>query len=138
MEGFVMRVAARPGLYDSADEAPTLAGSRCNACGRIAFPPVAIGCDACGGGSEALETIDLDTTGTLYSFATVHLHHGDLKAPFIIGEIQLDAGPLVRATMAPDHAGMAIGQRVHAVWHVARVEDDGDEVVEPVFAVVVR
>ncbi|MGO9558824.1 MAG: Zn-ribbon domain-containing OB-fold protein [Acidimicrobiales bacterium] len=131
-----MRVAAHPGLYDPAKETPTLTGSRCTACDRVAFPPITIGCDACG--AEDLSTNELEATGTLYSFATVHLHQGDLEAPFSIAEVQLDAGPLIRATMAPDQVTMSIGQRVHAVWRVARAEDNGDEVVEPVFAPLAR
>jgi uncharacterized OB-fold protein len=76
----------------------------------------------------------LRAAGRLYSFATVHLHHGgDLEAPFTIGEVQLDTGPLIRATMASDEANLAVGDRVHAVWRVARVDEHGNEVVEPAF-----
>ena len=35
-----MRTAAHPGLYDPAAQTPSLAGSRCDACSRTAFPPV--------------------------------------------------------------------------------------------------
>lgn len=129
-----MRVAAHPGFYDPSTPVPTLASSRCAACGRVAFPALAIGCDACGAGEDALERVDLEAAGRLYTFATVHLHHGgDLATPFTIGEVQLDAGPLIRVTMAPDQEDVAIGARVRAVWRVARVDDHGDEVVEPAF-----
>jgi uncharacterized protein len=134
----IMRIAAQPGFYDPADEAPSLAGSCCNVCGRVAFPPVAIGCDLCGAGEASLEPIELEASGILHSFATVHVHHGDLEAPFTIGEVQLKAGPLIRATMAPDQANLAIGQQISAVWRVARVDDEGIEVVEPVFVAVER
>jgi uncharacterized OB-fold protein len=128
-----MRTAAHPDLYDPATQTPTLAGSRCGACGRIAFPPVTIGCDVCGAEQISLETVDLETVGRLYSFATVHLHRGDLETPFTIGEIQLEAGPLIRATMAPNQPDLRIGQQVHAIWRVTDVDDQGHEVVEPVF-----
>lgn len=128
-----MRIAAHPGLYDPAAQTPSLAGSRCEACGRIAFPPVTIGCDVCGAGESSLKPVDLETVGRLYSFATVHLHRGDLETPFTIGEIQLEAGPLIRATMASDQPDLKIGQHMHAVWHVTGVDDHGQEIVEPVF-----
>jgi uncharacterized protein len=128
-----MRIAAHPGLYDPAAQTPSLAGSRCEACGRIAFPPVTIGCDVCGAEESSLTTVVLETVGRLYSFATVHLQRSDLETPFTIGEIQLEAGPLIRATMASDQPDLKIGQHVHAVWHVTGVDDHGQEVVEPVF-----
>ncbi len=130
-----MRVPAHPGLYEPSSETPTLLGTLCGSCGRVSFPAISIGCDACGAAPDVLEATDLDATGTLYSFATVHLHHGDIEAPFTIGEVELDAGPLVTATMDPEGRDLSIGQRVRAVWRVARVEENGDEVVEPVFAV---
>jgi hypothetical protein len=47
----------------------------------------------------------------------VHLYQGhDIEAPFAIGEIQLDAGPLIRATMADLVEPEAIGSRVAVVW----------------------
>jgi uncharacterized OB-fold protein len=128
-----MRTAAHPGLYDPATHTPSLAGSRCDGCGRIAFPPVTIGCDVCGAEEISLKKVDLETVGWLYSFATVHLHRGDLETPFTIGEIQLEAGPLIRVTMAPDQPDLKIGQHMHAVWHVTGVDDNGQEIVEPVF-----
>jgi uncharacterized protein len=131
-----MRTAAHPGLYDPAADTPSLTGSRCDACGRIAFPPITIGCDVCGAPEISLKTVDLETVGRLHSFATIHLHRSDLETPFTIGEIQLDAGPLIRATMAPDQADLRIDQQVHAVWQVTDVDDQGHEIVEPVFEAV--
>jgi uncharacterized OB-fold protein len=131
-----MRTAAHPGLYAPAAQIPLLAGSRCDACGRTAFPPITIGCDVCGAEETSLQAVELEAVGRLYSFATVHLHRGELETPFTIGEIQLEAGPLIRAPMAPDQPDLIIGQQVHAVWHVTSVGDDGVEVVEPVFQAV--
>jgi uncharacterized OB-fold protein len=92
----------------------------------------------CGAGEASLEPIELEASGILRSFATVHVHHGDLKVPFTIGEVQLEAGPLIRATMAPDQTNLAIGQQVSAVWRVARVDAEVVEVVEPMFVAVER
>jgi hypothetical protein len=129
-----VRVAAHPGLYDPTANEPSLAGTHCSACGRVSFPALAIGCDVCGAEEASLERVDLETTGSLYTFAAVHLHRGgDLEAPFTIGEVRLDAGPLIRVTVGPDQRDLAVGDRVRALWRIARVEDNGHEVVEPAF-----
>jgi uncharacterized OB-fold protein len=130
-----MRIAAHPSLYDPTDQTPSLAGSRCAACGRIAFPPITIGCDVCGAEESSLKMVDLEAFGQLYSFATVHHQRDDLETPFTIGEIQLKNGPLIRATIASGQPDLKIGQRMRAVWHVTDVDDRGQEVVEPVFEV---
>jgi uncharacterized OB-fold protein len=127
-----MRVAVHPGLYDPAATEPVLAGSRCNSCGRVAFPALAIGCDACG--SSELELVELEAAGSLFTFAEVHVYRGaDIEAPFTIGEVELDSGPLIRVTMGPDQPDLAVGDRVRGVWRVATIDEQGDEVVEPAF-----
>jgi uncharacterized OB-fold protein len=134
-----VRVAAHPGLYDPTATVPSLAGSRCGACGRVAFPALAIGCDVCGAGEVSLERVALEAAGSLYTFATVHVYHGsDIEVPFTISEVQLDAGPMTRVTMAEGQADLAVGDRVRAVWRVARVDEQGNEIVEPAFVGVER
>ena len=95
-----MRVAAHRGLYDVTGDRPVLQGSRCRSCDTTFFPALSLGCEVCG--ATQLEAIALEATGVLHSVATVHLYQGhDIEAPFAIGEIQLDAGPLIRGTMTP-------------------------------------
>lgn len=132
-----MRIAAHPGLYQPDVDPPRLRGSRCAACGRAFVPPLALGCEVCGAPEASLEPIELAAGGTLYSVATVHLHAGkDIDAPFTMAEIVLDDGPLIRATMADLTEPDAIGARVTARFIVTRVDDAGDEIVEPRFSVV--
>ena len=131
-----MRQAAHPGLYDVDSDVPALRGTRCKGCGTTFFPALGIGCEVCGANDSSLEPISLAATGVLHSVATVHLHQGhDIEAPFAIGEIQLDDGPLIRGTMLEPLELESIGQRVEAVWFTLRTEDDGHEVVEPRFDV---
>ena len=131
-----MRIAAHEGLYDTADDPPRLRGVRCAACGAVAFPPFGIGCEVCGADEASLESAPLAGAGVVHSVATVHLHGGrDIEAPFTIAEIQLDDGPLIRATLLDVVEPDAIGARADARWVVVRVDDDGNEVVEPRFAV---
>ena len=129
-----MKIAAHDGLYDTAEDPPRLRGVRCDACGAVAFPPFGIGCEVCG--SDAIGTVSLAGAGTVHSVATVHLHGGkDIDAPFTIAEIQLDDGPLIRATLVELVEPDAIGSRAEARWCVVRVDEDGNDVVEPRFAV---
>ena len=130
-----MRVAAHKGLYDISADRPVLQGTRCASCNTTFFPVLSLGCEVCG--STQLDAIVLEATGVLHSVATVHLYQGhDIEAPFAIGEIQLDAGPLIRATMAEVLERDAIGARVAASWATLRADDDGNDVVEPRFGLV--
>jgi len=132
-----MKTAAHQGLYDPEDEAPTLRGTRCAACGSTFFPPLGIGCEVCGAAADRLTAVPIAAAGVLHSVATVHLHPGnDISAPFALGEIQLDDGPLIRATLVGLPGLDTIGRRVQARWVVARTDSDGNEIVEPRFAVV--
>ena len=98
------------GLYDISADRPVLQGTRCASCNTTFFPALSLGCEVCG--STQLDAIVLEATGVLHSVATVHLYQGhDIEAPFTIGEIQLDAGPLIRATMAEVVEHDAIGAR---------------------------
>ena len=127
-----MRVAAHRGLYDTAGDPPVLQGSRCASCGTTFFPALTLGCEVCG--ATQLDPIALEATGVLHSVATVHLYQGhDIEAPFAVGEIQLDGGPLIRATMTEPLGIDAIGDRVTASWVAVRTDDDGNDVVEPRF-----
>jgi uncharacterized OB-fold protein len=132
-----VRVAAHRDLYDLEREAPVLRGARCTECDTVYFPPMTIGCEVCGALESALSPAPLETTGVIHSVATVHRHHGhDIEAPFTMAEIQLDAGPLIHATMVEVVEPDVIGRRVAARFVVARQDDDGNDVVEPRFEVV--
>jgi hypothetical protein len=128
-----LRQPAHPGLYNTESDTPLLNGTRCSSCGQVSFPPIAIGCDVCGALEESLEPESLDAGGVVHSIAVVHLHRGELAAPFEIAEIQLDSGPLIRGMLSRDAPDVAIGGTVSAVWVVTRVDDNGDEIIEPAF-----
>ena len=104
-----------PDLYrGTTGNSVELLGMKCTSCGYVAFPRQRYGCEKCGASGAALKDAELGSSGTLASFATVHMHQAKaIAAPFVIGEINLDAGPTVRATMveATDDA-MRLGARV--------------------------
>jgi uncharacterized OB-fold protein len=133
-----VKVAAHRDLYDPDQEAPVLRGGRCVQCATVYFPPMTIGCEVCGALESALAPVPLETTGVIHSVATVHLYHGsDIAAPFTMAEIQLDAGPLIHATMTDVVDPDVIGRRVAARFVLTgRQDDDGNDVVEPRFEVV--
>lgn len=122
------RRPAVPGLYSiDAGGTPSLPARRCADCGYVFFPPHAFGCEACGALPERTEPTELAAVGVLRSFATVHRHAGTgIEAPFVVGEIALDAGPMVRAVIAGEQP-YRIGDRVRAfLWTAPAPSASGD------------
>ncbi|HEY8540594.1 MAG TPA: OB-fold domain-containing protein [Steroidobacteraceae bacterium] len=106
---------AHPTLYGPTTEGGvTLFGLRCRRCAKVGFPRQRYGCENCGAYGDDLLDLDLAPEGELVSFAAVHRHQGrDIQAPFVMAEVRLDSGPLLRCTLAQrDDAGLAIGKRV--------------------------
>lgn len=106
---------AHPTLYGVAPGgAPVVFAGRCSHCQRIGFPRQAYGCEACGAHGEALTDVELPATGELISFAEVHRHHGaDIDTPFVMAEVRLDSGLLLRGTLAQQRAaGLQVGARL--------------------------
>lgn len=106
----------KPSLYalDASGE-PVLLGGRC-ACGHTFFPMQIYGCERCGKHGEALQPHALIGRGQLVATAVVHMHADPRRiAPFIVGTIALDDGPIVRTLI--DDSGAATAsptQRVRA------------------------
>ena len=109
----------RRNLWTDEGGTPSLLGVRCAACGAILFPPQAFGCTACGAPGDQLQQVAIPATGILHSYATVHRHESH-PAPYTVGEVVLDAGPMVRTLLAADYSP-SIGRRVQGV-----ILHDGD------------
>jgi uncharacterized OB-fold protein len=105
---------SHPDLYRRDGDSVALLGMSCADCGYVAFPRQRFGCDRCGAVGETLRDVELSSSGTLTSFATVHMHQAKtIAAPFVVGEVALEAGPTVRATMVErSDAALRIGARV--------------------------
>lgn len=89
-----------PTLYKEGEPEPLLFAARCTACSRVSFPRQQFGCEACGAHGEAMAPAEITARGTLLSFAAVRKHIGaDIAAPFAIGEVRLDDGPVIRCTL---------------------------------------
>jgi uncharacterized OB-fold protein len=105
----------KPALYraegtERAPSRPALLGGRC-ACGYVFFPLQAYGCERCG--SAELKPYALAGEGTLLASARVHLHAGKKReAPFTVGAIKLDDGPIVRTLLVDDARAFRPGDRM--------------------------
>ena len=95
----------KPALYASegtaADPAhPSILGGACP-CGYVFFPMQHFGCERCG--STEVKARALSGRGKLIASARVHLHAGKHRtAPFTVGSIKLDDGPIVRTLLIDD------------------------------------
>lgn len=130
-----MRTASQPRLYDATPDTPVLNGVVCTHCDRVYFPPMGIGCEICGATDAQLASRALETVGTVFAMADVHISTGDTPTPFTVAEIVLDAGPLIRTMIHPESAPLQIGDRVRGRWHVVDRGADGADIVEPAFEV---
>lgn len=102
----------KPALYER-DPAGNvvLLGGRCLS-GHIFFPFQSFGCERCG--STELQPVDLAGAGRLVASARVHIHADPARpAPFTVGTVALDDGPVVRALLTEPMP--AAGERVRAV-----------------------
>jgi hypothetical protein len=95
----------KPALYHSegsnADSAhPALLGGACT-CGYVFFPMQSFGCERCG--RTDVKERALSGRGRLLASARVHLHAGKHRqAPFTVGSIALEDGPIVRTILIDD------------------------------------
>ena len=108
----------QPELYGAeAGGEVRLHGMRC-ICGHVAFPFHRLGCERCGR-TQGQEQVALKAKGTLAAAVCVHLHMGSHhKAPFYLGAIRLDDGPMVRALLGGDGhppGATVVGELVESV-----------------------
>ncbi|HEY4940674.1 MAG TPA: hypothetical protein VII56_04550 [Rhizomicrobium sp.] len=83
---------------------PALLGGACE-CGYVFFPLRSYGCERCG--RVGLEPRALSGRGKLIASARVHLHGGKTRqAPFTVGSVTLDDGPIVRTLIAGDDVAL--------------------------------
>lgn len=75
----------------------TLKMSRCRHDGTLALPPDRRGCRTCGAAGDAIEIAEIAATGVALDVITVHRPLAGQAAPYLFGEIRLDAGLVVRA-----------------------------------------
>lgn len=89
---------------------PAILGGECT-CGYVFFPMQNFGCERCG--RTDLKARALTGRGRLIASARVHLHASKHRtAPFTVGSIKLEDGPIVRTLLVEDerpfHPGDAV------------------------------
>ena len=104
--------------FSAANLPATLKLQHCTQCQHIQYPPTEL-CSVCL--ADALVYRDTDNGGTL--LAQSHLHHSLWEyfkrrlrdGPWLVGSVQLDAGPLMIVHLGPPE--MAPGDRVQVFSH---------------------
>lgn len=100
---------------------PALIGGRCGSCSYVYFPFRSYGCERCGSGDLAM--LELAGHGRLVAAVEVHFHPAaDRNAPFTIGTIALDDGPVIRTLLLAGDRFIT-GDPVVAVLAPVRVGD---------------
>lgn len=119
----------KPNLYsregsDGSPSHPALLGGECD-CGYVFFPFQSYGCERCG--RTNLRKRALSGRGKLIASARVHLHASKTReAPFTVGAITLDDGPIVRTLLVDDDKPFRPGDVV--VTALAPIRDaEGNE-----------
>jgi uncharacterized OB-fold protein len=117
-------VSARPvhaGLFQS--DPPALLGTRCDDCGRHAFPRTST-CPYCG--SQRVTDVTLSASGTLLGWTTVTAappgYHGEV--PFGFGIVELPEGLRVITRLATPDDTFSPGLPVHLRIVPLHVADD--------------
>jgi ribosomal protein S27AE len=87
------------GLFTSAAGAVRLLGTRCPACGTVAFPSRAV-CGSCG--CRTLEPAELSGEGRVHAFTTVRTPPAGFDAPYLAAVVDLDEGPRVFAMLTAE------------------------------------
>ncbi len=92
----------KPALYTSSslnEKLPSLFVGKC-ICGHTYFPPHLFGCEACGASIKSLTISEIPAKGRLKAYAAAHQCAGkNGKAPLYIGEIILENGPALQASL---------------------------------------
>ena len=102
-----------------------LLGTRCAACGEVAFPEHQI-CVKCG--SESTEVFRITGPAILRNYTIVHQLPPGFETPWVVGYGEFDGqvivlAPIVAASRDELHEGMSLGLCIG----VTKVDDDGEE-----------
>jgi len=90
---------------------------QCGACAALTFPATSYGCHHCGAAPDTGVIIKRPAEGLLQSFTTVHADLTPaLKAPFVVGEIELAPGVVEEAILGvTTEAGLHAGLKMRGI-----------------------
>jgi uncharacterized OB-fold protein len=106
---------------ESGPDGPWLLGSRCDRCGRYAFPARLV-CPRCK--ERTMVPARLGQRGTLYSFTVCHVAPAGWRAPYLQAYVQLGEGlrvfSLVSDSVEPMVAALSEGMEMELVIEPVR------------------
>lgn len=116
---------ASANLWRKIGQRYTLTGNECKNCGSSYFPARLV-CRNCGRKTEMAEKT-FKGDGAVYSFTRVYTPPSGFEddAPYTIGLVKLDDGPIIEGRVLENGKSLKIGTRVHMVFR--RMRADGDE-----------
>ena len=88
-----------PQAWAETADGVVLVGVECDSCGAVRVPYQGYGCEVCGATGTSLRRVELSSAGRLRDAASV-FRHPNRSVPFTLGEIELDAGPVVLGLLA--------------------------------------
>ena len=110
---------AHPALYSLADGEGrlNLHFLECANCQTLSFPSSAYGCRQCGAPAEMGQVVSRAGQAVLRTAVTVHVDlHPALKAPYVVGELELAPGVVEEAILTvEDDQGLIPGMMMQAV-----------------------
>jgi len=103
----------------TADTEPRLLLAHCGQCGAYTYPANAPGCRRCGMPGDRLEARPLPAAPRLRNVVMLQAQlHPELKAPCVIGEVELAPGVYEEAVIdAADESAAPLGAALKAVAH---------------------
>ncbi|MBI4307672.1 MAG: Zn-ribbon domain-containing OB-fold protein [Chloroflexi bacterium] len=107
-----------------------LIGSKCSACGYIAFPKRVV-CPACVR-ENTMEEIPLGTRGKVFSFTVARVAPPGFTAPYLQSWIDLPEGPRIFSLISgvePRDDALVEGQEVELAIEKIRTDDEGNAVI---------
>jgi uncharacterized OB-fold protein len=132
------KVAAQPGWYSLDPESPALLGSRCRACGTIAFPKEQAFCRNPDCAGTAFDEVPLSRRGRIWSYTDARYQPpppyvaAHPYQPFCIAAVELAAeqmvvlGQVVAGVRAEE---LAVGGEVELVLDTLYEDDDNEYLV---------
>ena len=131
-------IPAVPGWFTT-DDRPVLLGTRCTACGVVAFPPRPGTCPNPHCRSTGTESHPLARTGRVWSFTDARyqppppfVSRSDPYEPFVLAAVELDADGLVvlgQMTAGCTADNTTVGQAVELVVEPLLETDDATQLV---------
>lgn len=110
-------------------EKPYLLGYKCESCGKVWFPRL----DTCPNCWSNTKQIKLSKTGKLYSYSVIHVGPKEIKAPYVIGYVDLPENLRVFAQIKIDQDKVKCGMDVEVTDGPIRLEENGTRVISYMF-----